>query len=125
MSVVARQPIWAVDIEAVNSSCCCHISKTLQGRANEGRSTVAIVNKLQLRREQQSLRSNTCAQIGNLTLNRSGFALLLRGDTGVQSHLDCAHWAFLSFSACIGSWLHCACDGVEPIRLCTLGTRQA
>jgi hypothetical protein len=57
VSIVACQPIRTMHVELINAPSRSHIAQAFQGRANESGPTVAVVDKLEFRRENHSLLS--------------------------------------------------------------------
>src|SRR5262245_65912125 len=84
-----------MDIQTVKAPSRRGIAQALQGRADQGRATVAIVKKLQRRWDDQPICRDALTQGGDLAGNGVRFGLLLRGDASIQSSLDRVHHKIL------------------------------
>jgi len=94
-------------VQTVNTPSRRGIAQALQGGAHQGCATVAIIKKLHRRWDDQPIHRDALAQGGDLAGNGVRFGLLLRGDPGIEGHLQVGqrgqlrrvHWALLPLAA--------------------------
>jgi hypothetical protein len=88
ISVAARQAVGAEHVQAVDGSSGGLVAQTLQGRANQRRPAVAVVDKTQLRLDRNGFLGGAGQDRGDLRIDGAGLRLLLGGDAGVKRRAE-------------------------------------
>jgi hypothetical protein len=66
-----------MDIQPVQAPRGCRITEVFKGWANQGGATVALIQKLHRRGEDQTIGGDALTQSGDLAGNRVGFCLVI------------------------------------------------
>ncbi len=83
-TVVARQSVGVLDVEAIDGSGGGGVAQPLQGRAEQGFSRVAIVDEAEFGGNRHAVAEDPPIQEVELTGDGVAFDLLITGDPGIQ-----------------------------------------
>src|SRR6266567_627137 len=95
-----------MDINPIYAVSSGQISQPFQGRPDQGRTGIAVIYKLPVRRQWYSVVGDALSQGRKLTLDGLSISLLLAGDAGVNGGLNRLHACFLlAASDLTGTWV--------------------
>src|SRR5215831_3871248 len=114
IGILTRQPIRGMHIHAVHRAPGDDITQALESGPNQGRSTIALVQKLHRLGHHQALGRDALAQGCYLAGDRMGLGVRIGRDAGVERHLCWIHGCGL-LPTCCGGGVPSAC-GAECVR---------
>ena len=84
IGVLAREPVRAVNVQAIDRAGGRHVTQSLQGRSNQRGPAVSFVQKSHLRFQRQTVVGDPLLQRRHLAGNGRRLCLLLRRNPGVD-----------------------------------------